>query len=67
MLSKELELKNVTIQRLVNENRSLSKKLDAAQKEAEDLVKYTKEFLEPLDLEATREEVNVVGLIGKIL
>jgi len=46
-LSVELHSKELTVQRLVDENKNLSTKLVAAQREAEELVKYAETFLSP--------------------
>ncbi len=46
-LGAELHSKELTVQRLVDENRNLSTKLVAAQREAEELVKYAETFLSP--------------------
>jgi len=47
-LAKELEVKNITIERLVNENKNLSTRLTGAQREAEELIRFTKEFTTPM-------------------
>jgi len=46
-LSKELESKNITVQKLVAENQALAARFTAAQKEAEELIRFTKDFFEP--------------------
>ena len=46
-LDKELQAKKITIQKLVDENQTLSARFTEAQKEAEELIRFTKEFFEP--------------------
>jgi len=60
-LAKELEVKNITIERLVQENKNLSTRLTGAQREAEELIRFTKEFTTPMKAtkgEAAAEKVN---------
>jgi hypothetical protein len=52
-LNSELEAKNITVQKLIVENQALAARFAAAQKEAEDLIKFTKEFVEPTNLKAS--------------
>lgn len=49
-LNSELEAKNITVQKLIVENQSLAARYSAAQKEAEELIKFTKEFFEPTNI-----------------
>lgn len=57
-LNSELEAKNITVQKLIVENQSLAARFAAAQKEAEDLIKFTKEFVEPTNLKASSLKKN---------
>jgi hypothetical protein len=60
-LSQELEAKNITIQKLILENQALAGRFAAAQKEAEELIKFTKEFFEPTNLK--QQPHNVVNFL----
>ena len=56
----------MTVKRLVNENQNLSIRLATAQREAEELIKYAKEFLQPMsDRLSQRTSETVYFFVGE--
>ena len=53
-LKMELDSKSITIKQLAEENTLLCARLAQAQREAEELIKFTKDYLEPDNIKPQR-------------